>query len=389
MPYWTYNGKPITIKFIIRVDDPQGRLPAGRYVADQLEKAGIKVERLEYDRSKAGKMVYGGDPAAYEWTMYTEGWGAGATRRWWDVSICQMYAPYYGYMPGGATEGFWNYQQDEIDKLAQKSYNGWFLTAEEYWNDNLKAQELGLTEAVRIWVCSQMQYYVANKDRVTNRFAYGLGDGLNGWSFITADVKPNDKGEKILRVTQYSAKGGLFMSAWDPVGVDGFSDVYASFIVDECTMREYFEAPNTAADTPYLLKWDLKDVKTNVGPDTTGDGKPEGIIDVPANAVKYDSATKTWEKVGPGVKSYSTAKYTDHGLHLARRRPRSASPTSCTPWVSRPTGPPRTATPTWPTRRPTPPSTRRRWKPSRASSSTRTAASPPISTSTGRWTRTM
>ncbi|HOX13264.1 MAG TPA: ABC transporter substrate-binding protein [Spirochaetales bacterium] len=308
--FWTYKGEPIVVKFIIRVDDPQGRLPAGRYVADQLEKAGIKVERLEYDRSKAGRMVYGGDPAAYEWTMYTEGWGAGATRRWWDVSISQMYAPYYGYMPGGATEGFWNYKQDEIDKLAMKSYNGWFLTDEEYWNDNLKAQELGLTEAVRIWVCSQIDYFIANKDRVTNRFVYGLGDGLNGWSFITADVKPNDKGEKILRATQFSAKGGLFMSAWDPVGVDGFSDTYVSMIVEQCTMREYFEAPNTAIDTPYLVQWDLKDVQSNVGPDTTGDGKPEGLIDVPADAVKYDSATKTWKKVGSGVKSYSTAKYT-------------------------------------------------------------------------------
>lgn len=308
-PWWTYKGQPITVKFIIRVDDPQGRLPAGRYVADQLEKAGIKVERLEYDRSKAGRMVYGGDPAAYEWTMYTEGWGAGATRTWWDVSISQMYAPYYGYMPGGATEGFWNYQQEEIDRLAQKSYNGWFLTSEEYWNDNLKAQELGLSEAVRIWVCSQMQYYVANKDRMPGRFAYGLGDGLNGWSFITADVKPNDKGEKILRATQFSAKGGLFMSAWDPVGVDGFSDTYASLIIEECTMREYFEAPNSAADTPYLVKWDIKDVQTNVGPDTTGDGKPEGLIDVPADAVKYDSGAKAWVKVGTGVKAYSTAKY--------------------------------------------------------------------------------
>ena len=309
-PFWTYKGQPVVVKFIIRVDDPQGRLPAGNYVADQLEKAGIKVERLLYDRSKAGRMVYGGDPADYDWTMYTEGWGAGATRRWWDVSISQMYAPYYGYMPGGATEGFWNYKNDEIDKLAQKSYNGWFLTADEYWNDNLKAQELGLTEAVRIWVCSQIDYFVANKDRVTNRFAYGLGDGLNGWSFITADVKPNEKGEKILRATQFSAKGGLFMSAWDPVGVDGFSDVYASMIVDQCTMVPSFEAPNTAVDTPYLVQWDLKDVQTNVGPDTTGDGKPEGLIDVPADAVKYDSGTKSWVKVGPGVKSYSTAKYT-------------------------------------------------------------------------------
>jgi peptide/nickel transport system substrate-binding protein len=307
--WWTYKGQPVTVKFIIRVDDPQGRLPAGRYVADQIEKAGIKVERLEYDRGKAGKMVYGGDPAAYDWTMYTEGWGAGATRRWWDISISQMYAPYYGYMPGGATEGFWNYTHDTIDNLAMKSYNGWFLTSEEYWNDNLKAQELGLTEAVRIWVCTQMQYFVANKDRLTNRFIYGMGDGLNGWSISTADVKPDEKGQKILRATQYSAKGGLFMSSWDPIGLDGFSDTYIGLIVEPCTMREYLESPNAAIDTPYLVKWDFKDIKSNLAPDSTGDGKPEGLIEVPAEALRYDSAAKAWVKVGPGVKAYSTGKY--------------------------------------------------------------------------------
>ncbi|MCX7656501.1 MAG: ABC transporter substrate-binding protein, partial [Treponemataceae bacterium] len=78
--WWTYNGEPVTIKFMIRVDDPTGRLPMGRYVADQIEKTGIKVERLEYDRSKAAKLAYYSDPADWQWSMYTEGWGAGATR---------------------------------------------------------------------------------------------------------------------------------------------------------------------------------------------------------------------------------------------------------------------------------------------------------------------
>jgi len=103
------------------------------------------------------------------------------------------------------------------DRLAQKSYNGWFLTSDEYWNDNLKATRLGLEEAVRIYLVSQMQYFVANKDRFNSRMLYGLGDGLNNWSIRSADVKPNDKDEKVLRVTQYSARGGLFMSAWDPL----------------------------------------------------------------------------------------------------------------------------------------------------------------------------
>lgn len=291
--FWTYNGEPVTIRFIIRVDDPSGRLLEGRYIADQLEKAGLKVERLEYDRSKAGKLVYSGDPAAWEWSMYTEGWGAGATRSWWDITISQMYSPYYGYMPGGATEGFWNYENTDIDAIAQKNINGWFLTADEYWAGNLKVQEMALKEAVRIYVCSQTQYYVANKARFNSRMLYGLGDGLNNWSVRSADVKPNDKGEKILRVTQYSARGGLFMSSWDPVGVDGFSDVYSAAIVEACSDMSTFESPNSAKDTPLRVKYDLKNVETKV---VVGkDGKPEGTIAVDPASIIFNSKTKKWE----------------------------------------------------------------------------------------------
>ena len=304
--FWTYEGNPVTIRFVIRVDDPSGRLPAGNYIADQLEKAGLKVERLLYDRTKAGNLVYSGDPADYEWTMYTEGWGAGATRRWWDVTISQMYAPYFGYMPGGATEGFWNYKNDEIDRLAQKSYNGWFLDSDEYWNDNLKATELGLEDAVRIYLVSQMQYFVANKDRFNSRMLYGLGDGLNNWSVRSADVKPNDQGEKVLRITQYSARGGLFMSAWDPVGVDGFSDVYSAAIVEACTDPSTFEAPNDAADTPLRVKWDEKKVLTKV--ETGPDGNLIGKIEVPKEATIFNSKTKQWES-GIEYKDVGDGKY--------------------------------------------------------------------------------
>jgi peptide/nickel transport system substrate-binding protein len=305
--WWTYNGEPVTIRFIIRVDDPSGRLLEGRYIADQLEKAGLKVERLEYDRSKAGKLVYSGDPAAWEWSMYTEGWGAGATRAWWDVSISQMYAPYYGYMPGGMTDGFWNYENKEIDRIAQKNINGWFLTADEYWNDNMKVQEMALKEAVRIYVCSQIQYYVANKARFNSRMLYGLGDGLNNWSIRSADVKPNDKGEKVLRVTQYSARGGLFMSSWDPVGVDGFSDVYSAAIVEACTDPSTFEAPNSAKDTPLRVKYDLKNVETKLAAGKEGE-PPVGLIDVDKAALIYNSKTKKWE-TGVEFKDVGNGKY--------------------------------------------------------------------------------
>lgn len=307
--FWTYNGDPVTVRFIIRVDDPTGRLLEGRYISSQLEKAGIKVEQLEYDRSKAGKIAYYSDPADWQWSMYTEGWGAGATRAWWDVSISQMYAPYYGYMPGGQTDGFWNYENKDIDSIAQKNINGWFLTSDEYWNDNMKVQEMALKEAVRIYVCSQVQYYVANKTRFNERMLYGLGDGLNNWSVRSADIKPDSKGQKVLHVTQYSARGGLFMSSWDPVGVDGFSDTYSSAIIEACTDPSTFEAPNNAKDTPLRVKYDLKNIETKVAEAKAGE-PPTGLISVDKSAIIYDSKTKQWvsgvefKDVGGGTYDY-------------------------------------------------------------------------------------
>jgi len=306
--FWQYNGKDVAIKFMIRVDDPNGRLLSGRYIADQIEKAGIKVDRLEYDRSKASGLAYGSDPAGYEWHLYTEGWGAGATRAWWDVSVSQMYAPWYGYMAGLAEEEFWNYTNDRIDELSKKGYNGQYLTEDEYWKGNLEATELGLYDACRIFLVTQFDTFIANKDRFNNRFAYGLGDGPNHWSIRTADVKPDTdgqfKGQKVLRVVQYSARGSLFMNAWDPVGTQGFNDVYASGIMAACCDPSTFQAPNNAIDTPFSSKFDASSLKT--APQIQPDGSMGGTIPVPAAAVIWSPETNTWKSVGNGVTAAAT-----------------------------------------------------------------------------------
>jgi peptide/nickel transport system substrate-binding protein len=288
--FWKFDGKDVVIKIFIRVDDPQGRLKEGRYVADQLEKAGFKVDRQERDRKVCINTAYYTNPADFEWSMYTEGWGAGATRAWWDNIVAQMYAPWYTNMPGGGEADLWNYQQPEIDALAKAIVNGNYLTEEEYWDKILKATELGMADSVRIYVLGQMQYYVANKARFNGRVAYGLGDGPNNWSFVTADVKPDASGQKVLKVSQYSAKGGLFMSAWDPVGTNGFNDVYSLFIAQPCVDEKTFEAPNSARDTPWRASWSKVD--TQIGKE--GD-KLVGKIAVPANAILYNSNTKKWE----------------------------------------------------------------------------------------------
>lgn len=294
---WKYNGETVTLKMIIRVDDPTGRLPAGQAIADLIEKTGIKVERLLYDRSKSTQLVYNTDPKNYEWNIMTEAWGAGATRAWWDVSLRQMYVPDGNNMPGRGVANFWNYKNSEATKLSDKNSNGWFLTSDEYWRDNLRLQEIGLDESVRIYLNSLTQFFVANKDKFNNRMIYGVGDGINHWSMRTANIKPNKNGEKVLRVIQHSAQGSLFLAPWDPIGIGGFSDVYSGMIIGAATdALAAFESPSTAKSEFMLGEVDKNTVEIGVVANPKRGGKPLGTVAVSPEAMLYNPYTQMWEK---------------------------------------------------------------------------------------------
>ena len=298
--WWTFNDQPISIKFLIRVDDPDGRAKEGEYVAQQIEKAGIKVERVMWDRVKCINTTRNTNPADYEWSIYTEGWGAGATRAFWEHIVAQMYAPWYGNMPGGANPDVWNYEQGRIDELTKKAYQGNFLTEKEYWDAILEAQELGLKDSVRVYVCYQTQFYVANKARFNSRMAYGLGDGLNRWSLVTADTK-----DGVLKATQYSARGGLFMGAWDPVGADGFDDVYANYIADPLYDSSMTESPVSALNIP------VRCIPTSTDTKVHRDAKGEVVGDIKADpkAVTWDSKNKKWKEIGAGKVAMTKSTY--------------------------------------------------------------------------------
>ena len=294
---WEYNGKAVTLKMIIRVDDPTGRLPAGQAIADLIEKTGIKVDRLLYDRSKASQLAYNTDPKNYEWSILTEAWGAGATRAWWDITLRQMYVTTGNNMPGRGVTSFWNYKNDEATRLSDKNSNGRFLTSEEYWRDNLRLQEIGLDEAVRIYLNSQTQFFVANKEAFDSRMLYGVGEGINHWSMRTADIKPNKNGEKVLRVIQHSSQGSLFLAPWDPIGVGGFSDVYSSMIIGSVTdSLASFESPSTAKYEFILGEFDKDTVEVGVLANPVKGGKPLGTVKVSPEAILYNPYKGLWEK---------------------------------------------------------------------------------------------
>ena len=95
------------------------------------------------------------------------------------------------------------------------------------------------------------------------------------------------------------------MSAWDPIGTEGFNDVYSLVIAQPLFDRASFESPASAIATPWRVI--PEEVKTEVDRDEAGEVL--GKIPVSPEAIKYDSAKKEWYKVGAGETSMSVGTY--------------------------------------------------------------------------------
>ena len=302
--FWNFAGKPVTLKFMIRVDDPEGRLKLGNYFAGLIEAAGIKVEKLLWDRTKAIDTLYNTDPAQVAWHLYTEAWGAGSTYVWQDTPIVQHMSSIWGNQPGWGDTTKWAYKNEEADKLANDIVAGKVDTEAKFWENLLKINEIGLNEAVRIFVTYQNSYYVANKARFNERLYYGLGTGFDRTALENANTK-----DGILKVLQFSAQGGLFQSAWDPVGTNGFGDQYTSNVVQMIFDRELPDGPfgqvNERRSTVVSTKAEPvfeRDAKGNIT-------KVSGNINVDENGTVIDFKTKKYKKIGKGVKAAIETTY--------------------------------------------------------------------------------
>ncbi len=293
--WWTFDGQPVSIIGMIRVDDPNVRLPIGQYFATQIEKCGIKVDRQLRNRSYCIPTAYSTDPARMLWGFYTEGFGGGGTNKWWEGNIAQYYSMWYAAeYPGGGVAGWYQYVNDRSELLTQKLIYGQFSTLDEYWSMMAESAKLGLQDAIRIFLLQQVSYFAASKAAFEARFLYGLGDGLDNFSGYT--MIPVNK-DRPVRLTQFSSLGSLFLNAWDPIGVEGFNDLYAANIIQECTDPVGQNSPGAAVETPLFAQW--SNVKTGVDFATNPAGV--GTLVVPAAAVNWDSTTKTWKSTGGQV----------------------------------------------------------------------------------------
>ena len=281
---WHYDDEPIVITFFIRSDDP-ARKAIGEILSSNLESIGLIVEKEFGDLNKAFVIVYGSDPAEQKWHLYTEGWGSSGFTRYDSVALAQMYAPWFSNMPGNNNPAYWNYQNDLLDKITQKIYSGESETAEERTRLIKDATKEGVNESVRVFLASKVDQYVSNEnlDGVIN----ALGAGVPS-RFTPINVQASDQSITI-GVKQ------IYQGAWNPVA--GLTDTYSTQIWFTLFDPSLTGHPFSGKIFPIRTNWEIE---------TDG---PKSVVNVPADAIIWDSKSKNWKEVGPNTFAISKATF--------------------------------------------------------------------------------
>jgi peptide/nickel transport system substrate-binding protein len=288
---WSIGGRPITLKFIIRVEDE--RRDTGDLIRAALEGAGFQVQPLYQQFAPAILTVQTTDPKTFQWHLYTEGWVTSAPARYDDGGINAYYAPWLGNMPGWQIVGYWQYENQELDDLGKRLYRGQFTSQDERDDIYRQMAQLGLQESVRVWLVTALQSFPVRKE--VENLSLDLTSGPNSFFALRgADVQGSDT----LRA------GHLWVwterTTWNPVG--GFSDAYSSAIVRQINDPALVTHPFTGLPQTFRADYTLE---------TAG---PSNTLEVPADAVKWDVASKTWAPVGDGVTAVSKVVFDYSGF---------------------------------------------------------------------------
>ena len=196
-----------------------------------------------------------------------------------------MYAPWFSNMPGNNNPAYWNYQNDLLDKITQKIYSGESETAEERTRLIKDATKEGVNESVRVFLASKVDQYVSNEnlDGVIN----ALGAGVPS-RFTPINVQASDQSITI-GVKQ------IYQGAWNPVA--GLTDTYSTQIWFTLFDPSLTGHPFSGKIFPIRTNWEIE---------TDG---PKSVVNVPADAIIWDSKSKNWKEVGPNTFAISKATF--------------------------------------------------------------------------------
>jgi peptide/nickel transport system substrate-binding protein len=287
---WHFEGQPIRIKLIGRVEDERRQI--ADLVRAELETAGFEVA-ITYDNfGPAIQRVYSTDPQSFEWHIYTEGWGRSSQR--YDVGgVNSFNAPWLGNMPGWLEQGFWQYENDELDELGQTLFRGEFDSLEQRNEIYRQMTEIGLDESIRVWLATVNNSFpvVSELEGVTPDLVAGP---RNIWTLREAFVPGSDD----VRVGHQWV--WTDRTTYNPVG--GYGDVYSNDLARNLSDPSILNDPFTGIPQPFRADYEVE---------TAG---PGGQLEVPADAVVWDAAADAWVPVPAGTTAVSKVTFDYSGF---------------------------------------------------------------------------
>jgi hypothetical protein len=202
-----FQGKPVTLNFLIRTDSDGTRKPIGDYVATQLESVGFTVNR-EYKKSSEASPIWQGDPTTGAWNLYTAAYSATSIDREEKVNFQEYYAPdsIQGTQPFLSNTGI----DPTFAKLCDDLANGNYSTLAD--RDKLMAQALPLSmqDSLMVFLIDGKDFVPENKNL---QVSYDLAAGVMG-----AYIAPYTL--RLTGQTGGSVKWGtsdLFTDPWNPI----------------------------------------------------------------------------------------------------------------------------------------------------------------------------
>lgn len=271
---YNIEGKPVTVKILIRNDDLL-RKSFGDYVAAEVSKIGFTVTKEYGDLTKANRIVYGSDPGNLEWNMYTESLISNSFLRYNPGTVTQMYAPWFGSMPGSQNPAFWQYANSTIDNMTQRLIFNNF-TSEQERNDLLqKAEAIGLEEAVRLFFARSYDPYISSSHitGLINDYSAGIANKL---SLLNAMKNNSDNSTLNIGMIQ------IYQGAWN--NVKGCSDFYCQIIYSLIADSPTLSNPYSGDPEPLRNKW--SNVISNGYNDT---------VPVSENSIRWNPYYQSWE----------------------------------------------------------------------------------------------
>ncbi len=297
---WQFNGRPVSIVFLVRNDSDGTRVPIGDYVTAQLESVGFTVDEQYKKSSECSPLVYESNPADAQWHAYTAAWSAAIV----DRDEANIFQEMYLNTSQQASHPFTdNVANPVFQKLGDDLYNSVYSGLAQRREMMAEAMRLGLEDSLQVWLIDGKQYIPHVKNlQVTADVAAGVDSA----QMAAHTLRFTDKEGGILR---YGVPD-LFAEPWNAVGGSNWTFDHAAY--DRTVSGALISDPFTGLVWPLMAERAEVTLQSNLPVGKTLDWvtlKTADTIKVPEDMwIDWDVAGQRWITVGEKYPDGLTAK---------------------------------------------------------------------------------